>query len=360
MTAAAALDALLGHADAPLGAVVGIVHRGDVDVRAAGARTTAGDPMTSDTSFDVASVTKVAGTTSAVHRLVRLGLMGLDDPVERFLPASPCAAATTVRDLLTHRAGLWEWQPFYLADDPRRALDELPLRYELGTGRHYSDVGFVLLGDIVSAVAGAPLGRALRDLVHAPLGMVDTGYGPVSGEVAASSRGDAAERQMVARGEPYPVVLRWGGRHVWREAELVGEANDGNCFHAFDGVSGHAGLFSSAADLLALAGSLSSHSDAAADLWGEALSADVFADGPDVGQALGWRSLRVSLRGEERRMLWHPGFTGCALGFVPGEDLAVVMLTNRLFADCIRPVTDMWADALAAVPDLAVLPDWEH
>lgn len=360
MTAVAVLGALLERADAPLGAVVGVSDRGTLDVSAAGVRTIAGEPMTTSTVFDIASVSKVAGTTAALHRLVRLGMMGFDDPLDRFLPASPCAAATTVRDLLLHRAGLWEWQPLYLSAHPRRAVDELPLRYEPGTGRHYSDLGFMLLGDVVSVVAGAPLERALRYLVHAPLGMADTGFGSGAAEVAASSRGDEAERRMVATGEPYPVVRAADRDHVWRTAELVGEANDGNCFHAFGGISGHAGLFATAADLLALAASLSARPDAAEDLWGADVSADVFRDGPDAGQALGWRSLGVSLRGEKRRMLWHPGFTGCALGFVPGEDLAVVLLTNRLFAEKPRPVTDMWVDALAAVPDLTVLPDWEH
>jgi len=358
MTVSAVARALRDQPDAPLGAVVGHARRGLVEIAADGLRTTGGEPVTAGTIFDLASVSKVAGTTSAVHRLAHLGELDLDSAVSRFLPGSPCDRRTTIRDLLTHRAGLWEWQPFYLADDPRRAVDVLPLRYTPGTARHYSDVGFMLLGRVIEAVTGSGLAIAVQHLVHGPLGMRSTGFGPVTGVVAASSVGDRAEERMVATGEPYPIVLESRRPHRWRDEEIIGEANDGNCFHAFAGVSGHAGLFSDAADLLALGSSLAREDPH--DLWGEAVSADVFRDGPDAGQALGWRSMPIALEGRRTRMLWHPGFTGCALGFVPGEDLAVVLLTNRLFAETPRPVADLWASALTAVPDLDVLPEREQ
>lgn len=357
MTVAAVARALLDQTDAPLGAVVGYARHGEREIAADGIRTAGGEPMTAETVFDLASVSKVAGTTSAIHRLARTGELDLDSAVGRFLPSSPCDQRTTIRDLLTHRAGLWEWQPFYLSDDPRRAVDALPPRYALGSGRHYSDVGFMLLGRVVEVVAGSGLDVAVRHLVHRPLGMHHTGFGPVTGVVAASSFGDRAEKRMVATGEPYPIVLEPSSTHRWRDEEIVGEANDGNCFHAFAGVSGHAGLFSDAADLLSLGSSLASAD--LHDLWGETVSAEVFRDGPDAGQALGWRSMPVALEGRRTRMLWHPGFTGCALGFVPGEDLAVVLLTNRLFAATPRPVAHLWASALTAVPDLD-LPEREH
>lgn len=334
--------------------------RGEVDIAAAGTRDLAGAPVTVDTIFDLASVSKVAGTTSALHRLAHLGELLFEDSVHRYLDTSPCAPTTTVRDLLTHRAGLWEWQPLYFAPDPMHALDVLPLRYAPGRARRYSDLGFMLLGRVVEAVTGASLGEATRELVHSPLAMAHTAYGPVSEPAAASSLGDRFERCMVATGEPYPILLEEPDDFAWREAEIVGQANDGNCFHAFRGVSGHAGLFSTAADLLALGASLASSHLPDDGLWGAGTSAEVFSDGPDAGQALGWGSLDVVVKGEPRRMLWHPGFTGCALGFVPGEDLAVVLLSNRLLAQTPIPVTDLWAKALAGVPDLAVLSEPEY
>lgn len=345
MSAASAVAAVLAHPAAPLGAVAGVVTPSGRDVAAGGIATTAGEAVTVDSAFDLASVTKVVATTTAVMRLVHLGLLQLDDLVSRFLPDGPCAEGTTVRHLLLHRAGLWEWQPLYLADaDPFETIDSLPLRYGLDEGRHYSDLGFQLLGDIVAQVASAPLDEAVRVLVAEPLGLTKTQYGPVDAPVASSSLGDAAERRMVKTGEPYPVLLN-NPDFAWRETEITGVANDGNCFHAFGGVAGHAGLFSTVDDLLTLGAALAAPEEHA-DLWHPDLVAEFFADGPDSGQAIGWRSETTVVDGAEQRLLWHPGFTGCALGIIPAARTAVVLLSNRLFAP--EPVTTqtLWHTAL--------------
>jgi CubicO group peptidase (beta-lactamase class C family) len=296
--------------------------------------------MTRHTGFDLASVTKVA-TTCALHRLAVLGDLTLSDPVERYLPRTACPPGTTLADVLWHRAGLWEWQPLYLVGtDPLDVLATLPLRYPPRQGRHYSDLGFMLLGQVVAAVAGTSLGDAVAALVAEPLGLRHLRYGPIAGDVAAGGVGDRVEQQMVRTGVPYPVLFEEDG-FCWREDVTIGEANDGNAFHAFSGVSGHAGLFGDADDLLTLAMSLA---DAGADeLWGTDVRAQVFADGPDPGQAMGWRSQDWSDDGRTVRMLWHPGFTGCAVGFVPDGGYAVVMLTNRLFAAERLDTATLWA-----------------
>lgn len=353
MSAVRAVDAVREGADAPLGAVVGVSTAGHAQIAVDGHRDLAGSPVTIDTTFDLASVSKVAATTSAIHRLAQLEHLRIDDRVSRYLPASPCAQETTIRDLLTHRAGLWEWQPLYFTDDPALTVDALPLRYAPGAERHYSDLGFMLLGRIIEAVTNTRLDTAVRDLVHAPLQMTATGYGPVTGDVASSSVGDRAEQRMVSTGEPYPILFDEPPAFAWRDTEVSGSVNDGNCFHAFQGISGHAGLFSTASDLLALGTSLASRD--LSDFWGTEVSTDVFRDGPDTGQALGWRSMTVAIDGRPNRMLWHGGYTGCALGFVPGEELAVVLLTNRLFAEHVPPIADLWAKTLAPIDDLDVL-----
>ncbi|WP_223622709.1 serine hydrolase [Microbacterium sp. EST19A] len=348
MSAVRAVDAVLTGRSAPGGAVVGIASPSGRDVAAGGRADIAGTPITTDTAFDVASVTKVAATTTALLRLVSRGDLRFDDLVSRYLPGTACAPPTTLRHLLQHRAGLWEWQPLYLdARDPVTAMDALPLRYALDEGRHYSDLGFLLLGRIVAAVTGLPLDAAVRELVTAPLGLDRTGYGPVASPVASTALGDIAERRMVATGEPYPILT--SRRHfAWREEEITGRANDGNCFHAFDGIAGHAGLFSTVDDLLTLGTALAAP-DEHPDLWHPEVVADLFRDGPDPGQALGWRSETVRVDGRAHRMLWHPGFTGCALALIPGAATAAVLLSNRLLAAEPTTTDALWRSALPAL-----------
>lgn len=351
MSAPAAVAAVLATDSAPRGAVAGVVTDAGRDIAAGGLADLAGTPMTTGTAFDIASVSKVAATTTAIVRLVSRGELGFDDPVDRFVPGTSCAPETTVRHLLQHRAGLWEWQPLYLdrahAGDPAAAMDAIPLRYGLDEGRHYSDLGFLLLGRIIAAITALPLDAAVRELVTAPLGLGRTGYGPVSAPVASSSLGDTAERRMVATGEPYP-ILAADRDFSWRENEISGSVNDGNSFHAFGGVSGHAGLFSTAGDLLTLGAALAAP-ERHPELWDPDAVAELFRDGPDAGQALGWRSDTVAVDARPTRMLWHPGFTGCALGFIPGAGTAAVLLSNRLFAPEPAPTEALWRTALPAL-----------
>ncbi|WP_433674656.1 serine hydrolase domain-containing protein [Microbacterium gorillae] len=347
MSTTAAVAQILTGANPPTGVVVGTSIAGVVDV-AAGGVDGAGGTVTPLSRFDVASVTKVAATTSALMRLVSQGELDIDVAAGSILPEVRSAADASVRDLLTHRAGLWEWQPLYFTPDPWATVCELALRYEPGSGRHYSDLGFMILGRIVSAVAGAPLEEAVRALVTEPLGLSSTGYGPVE-DAVVSGHGDATEQRMVRTGEPYPVLLADPG-FTWREADIRGTVNDGNAAHAFGGVSGHAGLFTTVADLLTLGRALLCD-----DFVAEQVSQEFFAEGPDHGQALGWRTGRVRRDGTVHRIIWHPGFTGCAFGVLPDADTAVAVLSNRLLAAEPRTTDSIWTDALRAVPNLT----WE-
>lgn len=356
MNAIQALESLLSTDSAPAGAVLGVVTQEGRAVVAGGRADTAGTAVTVETAFDIASVTKVVATTTALLGLASSGDVAFDDPVARYLPGTRCATGTTLRHLMQHRAGLWEWQPLYFRSgdldpvDPLSTIASLPLRYPVDTARHYSDLGFMLLGQIVSIVATSPLDAAVRELVTAPLGLHHTRFGPVSAPVATSAMGDAAERRMVATGEPYPVIVQVPNDHTWREDEISGSANDGNCFHAFGGVAGHAGLFSTADDLLHL-GAVLADPEAHTDLWCPGTLADLFRDGPDQGQALGWHSRSVDLDGQEERMLWHPGFTGCALGVLPDIGAAVVMLSNRLLAAEPTTTEALWQIAFPTLLD---------
>ncbi|MGW9629599.1 serine hydrolase domain-containing protein [Agromyces sp. NPDC055520] len=352
---AAAAAMIAPTAGAPAGCVLGVDIDGARHVATAGLAAPelpAPVPMRRGTLHDLASVSKAVGTTTALHRLASAGALDFDDLVTRFVPSFGGDAETSIRDLLLHRAGLWEWQPLYLppGDDPFATIEALPLRYAPRSERHYSDLGFMHLGRVVEVAAALPLDDAVRDLVARPLGLRSLGYGPVEGDAATSSRGDEAERRMVATGHPYPVS--WGDAgFAWRTGPVNGEANDGNCFHAFGGVAGHAGLFGSIDDVLDVAAALS-RADERPELWTPEVTADVVAAGPDAEQALGWRRRELIVQGERMPLVWHPGFTGCAVGFVPGRGIAVAFASNRLLAAEPRPTDLHWQrvlDALASI-----------
>lgn len=327
-------DELVGRGSGPTGAVLRVVTADTivVDLTVGARQTHDGEqpldeplPVTRDTRFDVGSVTKVAVTTCLAMRLYDAGSLDLDVPVARWYPAFGNGAKreVTVRQLLTHRAGLWEWWPTYaFAREPADALAYaagLPLRHPPATARHYSDLGFMLLGGIVERVAG----RAIDDLagseLFAPLGLDSSGFraGAVSGApVAATSHGDRYEHAMLATGDPYPVGVEPAAFAGWRAHTLVGEVNDGNAFHAFRGVAGHAGLFTTAGDLARLGLAL-----LAALRGGGAWSAETVglftSPGEDPQQALGFRTARIGAQ----RVVGHSGFPVRSLRCYPTRAL---------------------------------------
>ncbi|HOI04353.1 MAG TPA: serine hydrolase domain-containing protein, partial [Dermatophilaceae bacterium] len=132
-TAAHAVHAL---ASGPLGVTIGVTTGAGTRIKSVGAADGNHRALHTDTRFDIASVTKVVATTTAIHRLASVGVLRLDDRVDRFVADSPCTSDATISTLLTHRAGLWEWQPLYLAPsadgrpvDAYEAVAALPLRY---------------------------------------------------------------------------------------------------------------------------------------------------------------------------------------------------------------------------------------
>jgi CubicO group peptidase (beta-lactamase class C family) len=347
------VNALVASEGAPPGACLA-VRTPDVDaVAVAGHRQVLGVDapltLTPATSHDLASVTKAFTTTALVA-------LGVDraDPVRRYLPDAP---PVSIDDLLLHRGGLWEWWPTYCdADGPdegARLARTLPLRYVPGSGRHYSDLGFMLLGQVVEVASGTRLPDALRELVLGPAGMVHTAYGaPVGPEVAASGTGDAIEQRMLDTGEPYPVPRTSADFTGWRQHVIAGEVADGNAFHTFRGVSGHAGLFSTVEDLLRFGDTLCA--TAAGDgPWRAPVLATYLAPGPDPGQSRGFRSWSTSVGSCSTTAYGHPGFTGTTLAVLPEHRAGVALATNRLQVRG-EPVPNevLWAPALQAAHQL--------
>lgn len=343
--------ALVGYAgdSAPAlypGAVAAVARRDAVDARVAVGHAQVYDGaqrlpsprlMSTDTLFDIASVTKVVATTASLMTLVGEGAVNVDATARSFLPELPAqdGGHITLRHLLTHSAGLWEWWPLYVeaasARDAIGTVCNLPLRYEVGGGRHYSDLGMMLLGEIVSRVAEERLDSYARRRIFEPLGMTDTTFRPapvLRDKIAATSVGNPYERNLLATNEPYPTNHRPDEFRAWRHHTLVGEPNDGNAHHAFDGVAGHAGLFSTADDLLTFGRMLLALGRGAGS---SVLDPQVVEDFVNHGWGF-WTDRRADFD-QGRGGYGHSGFTGCELFVDPGRDITVVFLSNR----CHRP-----------------------
>jgi CubicO group peptidase (beta-lactamase class C family) len=298
--------------------------------------------MLPDTSFDLASLTKIVATTSSLMELVAQNEMSVDDPVSQFLPAwnSNEKSAITIRHLLQHRSGLWEWRPLYIsADDPEIAhvlIAKAPLRYAVNTERHYSDLGFITLGAVITAITGKTFIESINELSLHKLPLPSTLFAtPLDMDnVAATSRGDRFERTMVETKIPYPVAESSQDFSGWRTRILAGEVNDGNAFHLFKGVSSHTGLFSNADDLLSFGESLLNSAE---------LQSFTEA-GVDPDAHLGFRSWVDTHGSCSARFYGHTGFTGVMLALSPLHNAVFVGLSNRLHTDGeIIPTEDIFA-----------------
>jgi CubicO group peptidase (beta-lactamase class C family) len=295
-------------------------------------------PMTADTVFDLASLTKVIATLPIVLQLAGRGEIGLDRPVDRYLPAfasgagagsgsgsgsafpsgSPSALAgpgraeVTVRQLLLHTSGLPAQRRYYEhLRDPAEILAAAvaePLVARPGTVFSYSDVGFITLGVLAAAVAGCGLDELVQEVVCTPLGLAATRYLP-----------------------PAEWADRIAATEVVGGVAKVGVAHDENA-DALGGVAGHAGLFGTAADLARYAAAWAGNGWPMGGLRAEALRCQT--EGLGGRRGLGW-----GLRGDTYDNMgdgWpdsgagHTGFTGTSLSVDPRSGLWAALLTNAV------------------------------
>lgn len=299
------------------------------------------EPMTIGHLFDLASLTKVAATTFGMMILVDQGKVAVDDRVGYYLSefAKGEKSQITIRHLLTHTSGLRQWVPtYYHASNHQERFDyisSLPLKWKPGEGRHYSDLGFMVLEEIIQKVSGEPLDKYLKDELYDKLRLNHTVFNPLDKgfkKIAATSHGNLFEKQMVHDDDfGYRVNVDpnfWNG---WREYTLRGEVNDGNAWYAGGGVSGHAGLFSTVDDLQVLIDLLMNKGKFEGEqlIWREVV--DAFLTKDRFGNALGWAMDKdfIAAEGSPPGTFGHTGFTGTNIVAVPSESLSIILLTNR-------------------------------
>jgi len=362
--ATAFLDSAVAAGAAP-GAVLGVSLAGEHRYFGTG-RLGLDDPARPDsaTVYDLASLTKVIGLTTMVMLAVDESRLDVDAPVGRYVPAFAAASSqperrdVTLRHLLTHSSGLPAWRPLYQETATRsEALalaDSTRLVAAPGEKYTYSDLGAIILTQAVERTLGHRIDTLLEQQVFGPLGMTDTRYLPPD---------DWRARIAPTENDP------------WRGRVLRGEVHDENAAR-LDGVSGHAGLFSSARDLLRFA-------DVLLTWWADkadkaencrqlpalpalpalsalsALSAlKKFARRqnlpPGSSRALGWDTSTPGGSGGSRLSpgsFGHTGFTGTSIWIDPERCLAIVLLSNR-----VHPTrdNDRWGPVRGQVADRVV------
>lgn len=296
--------------------------------------------MRLDTRFDLASLTKVFATTFGIMLLADRGKIEVDLPVFRYLPdfLGPSKDSITLKHLLTHSAGLTEWSPvYYHAENPveaRKYICSLPLKYPVGADRHYSDLGFMLLGYIVEEVSGERLDQFLDKNLYKPLGLWNTAFNPSKEgpPFAATSHGNPFEKKMVYD-EDFGFKCDEDPESFsdWRDYVLIGEVNDGNSFYAHQGLAGHAGLFSTAADLKILMELLLNKGVYKDRRIISEEIIETFLTKDKYGHGLGWAMSpsAVPVDNLPPGSFGHTGFTGTFAVGIPHYNLSLILLTNR-------------------------------
>ncbi len=298
--------------------------------------------MTEDTIFDVASLTKVVATTTSVMQLVELGHIRLNDRVAQFIPelAKDDKTGITIRHLLTHTSGLAPDLPleveFSGAGEAIRRANDLAVTAPPGEKFVYSDINFFLLGDIVRRISGERLDTYVKRHVFDPLGMTESMFLP-----------PAALRARIAPTERCR-PMSWPCASTSDVPFLRGVVHDPTA-RRMDGVAGHAGLFSTAADLsrfcrmLLNGGRLDRAQILSPATVGRMTSPSTPAGMKDV-RGLGWDidSTYSSNRGDlfpAGTTFGHTGFTGTSLWLDPATKSYVIFLSNRVHPDGKGDVT---------------------
>ncbi len=314
------------------------------------------EKLTKNTLFDLASNTKMYATNFALMKLVSEGKLDINKPVHNYLPEYQKGGreSRTVRDLLTHTAGYAptvdffshknQLGPAYFSQNKKQTAYLLTQQVPFQTGRHikmqYSDIDFMLLGLLVERITKMPLDSYVEKEIYQPLGLQHTLFNPLkkgftkqacaATELKGNTRNGAIDFENI--------------RHYTLQCEV----HDEKAFYSMGGVSGHAGLFSTADDLAVLTSVLLNRGGYGDITLFNASTIDAFT-GPsdfDISMGMGWRR---AANGEYKNRFGpyaspytfgHTGWTGTLTIIDPFYDLAIILLTNRKHS----PVTVEKAD----------------
>ncbi|WHY85974.1 serine hydrolase domain-containing protein [Neobacillus novalis] len=280
-----------------------------------------GEPVESNSLWDLASVSKPLIMLSLM-KLVEQGEVSLDDPISYFLPSylGTNKADITLFELLTHTSGIPGQQPLYkqvkTPEEMREAVRQLPLRNKIGSTVEYTSQGYMILGDIIESVTGNRLDTGMKELVFAPLGIVNTMFNP-----------------------PEQYINRMAATEYcsWRNQTIRGMVHDENCV-VLGGIAGHAGLFGTAKDLSIICQMMLRMGRTDNEEFLNPLTIKLMTENHtkslNLARALGWqgKDLKGSPAGDlfSPTSYGHTGFTGTSLWMDPEKDVFAILLTNRV------------------------------
>jgi uncharacterized protein YbbC (DUF1343 family) len=299
------------------------------------------EPMTVDTVFDLASLTKVAATTTSIMQLVEAGRISLEDPVTRYIPQFKRHGKSkiTVRHLLTHMSGLRpgfnparRWKGYSAAIE--QIVDDVPVT-KPAEGIVYSDLNFILLGEIVRRVSGMSLDQFANEHVFKPLGMRDTMYNPAANMKSRIAPTERCWKKFRPCGGPDGTMLR-------------GLVHD-PAARRMGGGPGHAGLFSTVDDLsifcrMLLGGGAFGQTQILSPATIDTMISPSTPLNQGYIRGLGWSLDTTYDDRQEKRLPYpidHSGYTGTKLWLDTGSGLYIVFLSNRLHPDGIGNVFDL-------------------
>ncbi len=299
--------------------------------------------MTSDTVFDLASLTKPLATATSIMILAERGIVSLDAPASKYVPELAPLPPFTIRQLLLHESGLVadtaveDWKRGIETGMTQLAAHKMAA--QPGEKFLYSDAGFIVLGEIVRRVSGSDFAAFAKREIWEPLGMTETMFLP------------SAELKKRAA----PTEQRDG-------AFMIGDVHDPRAF-ALGGVAGHAGLFSTAADLSRFARAMLGRGELDGHRIFSRATADLFFTKPPNslgGRTLGWDADSTYAKNRAKSFslhaFGHGGFTGTALWIDPDRDLFVLFLSNRVHPDgkgAVNPLVADLGDLAVAATDTA-------
>ena len=276
--------------------------------------------ISTNTIFDLASLTKVLAATTAAMICADRKLFSINDKIAKYIPAFAQNGKenVTIKNLLMHNSGLPAYKKFYaLYSDPQQVLDDIystKPAYPPGTKTIYSDLGMITLGKVIEKVTGKSLDVFCNEVIFKPLEMGDTYYNPPK-----------LLRRRIAPTE---------FDHYWRHRLLTGEVHDETA-SLLNGVSGHAGLFSTAGDISKVLQMLLQKGTYEGKKIVDSSTVKLFLTRQQNGRALGWdmKSPSGSSAGSlfSSNSYGHTGFTGTSVWTDPVRKLFVVFLTNRVY-----------------------------